>query len=128
MDTPTNTGFGATSAGTGTTSTPGTATASEMCAHCGQPIGANRGLEQFLAKIGVTDEMINNLKGSLQNVDLEEYLNIAREYLRTAGDKVKPGVEKAKTYTKENPGKVAAGVAVLAVGTGLLISALNRDK
>jgi hypothetical protein len=64
--------------------------------------------------------MITNLKSSIKNVDVEEYLSTAREYL-------KGGSEKATTYAKENPGKVAAGVAVLAVGTGLLISALNRD-
>jgi len=64
--------------------------------------------------------MISNLKSSMQNVDVEEYLNTAREYLRSGSDK-------ARTYAKDNPGKVAAGVAVLAVGAGLLISALNRD-
>ncbi|HEX6177881.1 MAG TPA: hypothetical protein VF057_05945 [Thermoanaerobaculia bacterium] len=128
MDTPTTTGFGAATGTTGST-TPGTSTASELCAHCGQPIGGgNRGLEQFLAKVGITDEMIDGLKNSFQNVDIEEYLNTARDYLRNAGDKVKPAAEKAKTFSKENPGKVAAGVAVLAVGTGLLISALNKDK
>ena len=128
MDTPTNTGFGAATGTTGNTS-PGTSRASEFCAHCGQPIGGgNRGLEQFLMKVGITDDMIDGLKNSFQNVDIEEYLNTAREYLRNAGDKVKPAADKAKSFTKENPGKVAAGVAVLAVGTGLLISALNKDK
>ncbi len=111
MDTPMRSGFGETSA-----SEPrGTA---GVCAACGQPL--NRGLEQFLAKLGISDEMIGNLKSQMQNVDIEEYLNTAREYLRTGGDK-------AKTFAKENPGKVAAGVAALAVGAGLLISALKRD-
>jgi hypothetical protein len=64
--------------------------------------------------------MVTNLKTSMQNVDVEEYLNTARDFL-------KGGSDKATTYAKENPGKVAAGVAVLAVGAGLLISALNRD-
>jgi len=80
----------------------------------------NRGLEQFLGKLGITDEMIGNLKNQMQNVDVEEYLNTAREYLKTGGDK-------AKTFAKENPGKVAAGVAVLAVGAGLLLGALHRE-
>jgi len=80
----------------------------------------NRSLEQFLGRIGITDDMISNLKTSMQNVDVEEYLNTARDYLRSGGDK-------AKSFAKENPGKVAAGVAVLAVGAGLLINALNRD-
>jgi hypothetical protein len=91
------------------------------CPHCGKSIpGVNRGLDQFLGKLGINEEMIGNLKSSMQNVDVEEYLNTARDYLRS-------GSTKARTYAKDNPGKVAAGVAVLAVGAGLLISALNRD-
>ena len=115
MDTPMNrSGFGATSA-----SDSGTASSSTgNCAHCGQPL--NRGLEQFLGKLGISDDMINNLKSSFENVDVEQYLNTARDYLKTNGDK-------AKTFAKDNPGKVAAGVAVLAVGAGLLISAMKRD-
>ena len=104
-----------TSASTGT----GTDTAASFCEHCGAPL--NKGLEQFLGRLGITEEMISNLKSSLQNIDVEEYLTTARDYLKT-------GTNKATSYTKENPGKVAAGVAVLALGTGLLISALNRDK
>jgi hypothetical protein len=106
MDTPiNNSGFGA-------------ARASETCDRCGQPL--NPGLEQFLGRLGISDDMINNLRSSMQNVDVEEYLNTAREYLKTNS-------EKAKTFAKDNPGKVAAGVAVLAVGAGLLLSALKRD-
>ena len=113
---------------TGSSTNPGVTTASETCAHCGQPLGGNKGVEQFLSKIGITNEMIDELKTSMQNVDIEEYLNTAREYLKTAGDKVKTGSEKAKVYSKEHPGKVAAGVAILAVGAGLLINAINRDR
>jgi hypothetical protein len=120
-----NSGFGSTSGfdnGTTPTSTGGTgtmaSTSSGVCPTCGQ--SRNRGLEQFLGRLGISDDMINNLKTSMQNVDVEEYLNTARDYL-------KGGTDKATTYAKENPGKVAAGVAVLAVGAGLLISALNRD-
>ena len=93
------------------------------CAHCGGPIGGsgnNRGLEQFLGKVGISDDMINNLKTQFQNVDVEQYLNTAREYLQG-------NTGKAKDFAKENPGKIAAGVAVLAVGAGLLISAMNKD-
>src|SRR5688500_2335015 len=117
------------STGTGTTSgTPGVTAATESCAHCGQAIGANRGIEQCLAKVGITSEMVDDLKSSMQNVDIDEYLNTAREYLKTAGDKVKTGGEKAKVYTKDNPGKVAAGVAILAVGAGLLLNAMNNKS
>ncbi len=117
--TDTNTGFG---------TTPGTTTASEVCEHCGQPIGGNRTLDHVLGKLGISDEMVNQLKTSMQNVDFEEYLNTAREYLRGTGDKLKTTSDKATNYAKENPGKVAAGVAVLAVGAGLLISQLTKDR
>lgn len=128
MDTPMgNSGFGSTSGfdkGATPTSTGGTgtmaSTSSGVCPTCGQSKNASSGLEQFLGKLGISEEMVNNLKTSVQNVDVEEYLNTARDFL-------KGGTDKATTYAKENPGKVAAGVAVLAVGAGLLISALNRD-
>ena len=116
MDTP-MTGSGPTGM-TSSETTPVKSTG--ICPECGQPLSANRGLEQFLGKLGISEEMIDNLRTQMQNVDLEEYLNTARDYLKSSG-------AKAKTFTKENPGKVAAGVAVLAVGAGLLISALNRD-
>ena len=115
MDTPIRGGFGETSAREpkGAASNVG-----GVCPTCGQ--STNRGLEQFLGKLGISDEMIGNLKNQMQNVDVEEYLNTAREYMRNGGDK-------AKSYAKENPGKVAAGVAVLAVGVGLLVNALKKD-
>ena len=97
----------------------GSSSESGVCATCGQSTG--RGLETFLAKIGITSEMIDGLKGQWQSVDLDEYMNTAREYL-------KDGSSKATTYAKENPGKVAAGVAALAVGVGLIYAAANRDK
>ena len=129
QDNPNTRGFGTTSAserpGTSIGSTKNSDT--ETCAHCGQSLNQNAGLEQFLARIGITEEMVDNLKTQMQNVDIEEYLNTAREYLRTAGDKVRDGSDKATRYAKDNPGKVAAGVAVLAVGAGLLINSL-RDR
>jgi hypothetical protein len=111
-------GFGATSGsdagGAATSATEG------LCPHCGQPLKGG-GLDQFLGRLGITDEMINNLKTQFQNVEIDEYLNTAREYLKNGSDK-------ASTYAKENPGKVAAGVATLALGAGLLYAALNRDR
>jgi hypothetical protein len=90
------------------------------CPTCGQSRAAksSSGVDDFLGRLGISEEMITNLKTSIQNVDIEEYLNTAREYLKGSS-------QKATTYAKENPGKVAAGVAVLAVGTGLLINALK---
>ncbi len=115
------TGFGGANTGIGTTN------ATETCPHCGQAMNHDRGLEQFLGRIGIGDDMINNLKEQMQNVDIEEYLNVARDYLKTATDKMKPAADKAQRYAKDNPGKIAAGVAVLAVGAGLLINSL-REK
>ncbi len=107
--------------GLGTASSSDVGTSSDICPTCGQSSSdQNRGLEQFLGRLGISDEMVRNLKTSMHNVDVEEYLATAREYLAT-------GSNKATAYAKENPGTVAAGVAALAVGAGLLISALNRD-
>ena len=122
---------GATNFGTGTSGTTGdfstsggfnTQSATDLgtCPHCGQSMNRG-GLEQFLGKIGITEDMINNLKNQFSNVDIDEYLNTARTYL-------KDGSDKATTYAKENPGKVAAGVAALALGAGLLYAATHRDK
>lgn len=121
-DIPTNTG-----AGWGTGTGVGAQSSSEVCEHCGQPLNQSRGLEQFLGRLGISEEMISNLKSQMSNVDIEQYLDQARDYLRMANDKVQPAAEKAQRYAKENPGKIAAGVAVLAVGAGLLINSL-RDR
>jgi hypothetical protein len=119
-DTPLTGGIGTTSASDTSRFGAGTTTGTDICPACGQSRTENRGLEQFLGHLGVSDEMINNLKTQMQNVDMDQYLNTAREYLNA-------GTTKATNYAKENPGKVAAGVAALAVGAGLLISSLNRD-
>ncbi|MGN6184393.1 MAG: hypothetical protein ACTHQM_12150 [Thermoanaerobaculia bacterium] len=125
------TGSGTSSFATGSTTSGfnvGSATdsganaATETCATCGQSLrGQNTGLEQFLGRLGITDDMVSNLKTQFQNVDIDEYLNTAREYL-------KDGSSRAQSYAKENPGKVAAGVAALALGAGLIFSAVNRDR
>jgi len=125
-------GFGTT--GTGNSGTAGntdfstsggfgaqSATDSGICPHCGQSTTGGSGLEQFLGRLGITGDMVNNLKGQFQNVDIDEYMNTARDFLKDNGGK-------AGAYAKENPGKVAAGVATLALGAGLLYAALNRDK
>jgi hypothetical protein len=94
------------------------ATDSGVCPTCGH---SKAGLEQLLGRLGITDEMISSLKGQFQNVDLDEYLNNAKTYL-------KDGSDKATSFAKENPGKVAAGVAALALGAGLIYAATHRDK
>ena len=109
QDTPTTAGFG---------TTTGRDRASDVCPTCGA--SKNDNLEQFLGRLGINEDMINNLKSQMQNVDVEAYINTARDYLKTGSDK-------ASKFAKENPGKVAAGVAALAVGAALLISSLNED-
>jgi hypothetical protein len=112
---------GGTSFGVTSATDRGTVGDTGLCPHCGQSIKGGGGLEQFLGRLGITEEMIGNLKTQFQNVEIDEYLNTARDYL-------KDGSGKATTYAKENPGKVAAGVAALALGAGLLYAATNRDK
>lgn len=108
--------------GTQGTLQPDTSSAEEQyCTHCGHALNESKGLEQFLGRLGISGEMFGNLKGQFQNVDIDEYLNTAREYLKGSSNKV-------TTYTKENPAKVAAGVAALALGAGLIYAAVNRDK
>lgn len=114
-----STGSGGGSSSFGATSGNPSSGSADACPHCGHMKGG--GLEQFLGRLGITDEMMSNLKGQFQNVDVDEYLNTAREYLKgTTG--------KASGYAKENPGRVAAGVAALALGAGLIYAAANRDK
>ena len=132
---PTNTGFGAATGSDAGTPTGNSGsiggmnnTGTTTCAHCGTAVNPDQGLEQFLGRIGISEEMISNLRSSMQNVEVEEYLNTAREYLKAASDKLKASSDKASSFAKDNPGKVAAGVAVLAVGAGLLLSSLGRDK
>ena len=120
QDTPNtrNVGFGTVTGNERSTGGMNNSGTTDVCPTCGHSRNAN--LEQFLGRLGINDDMINMLKSQMQNVDVEQYINTAREYLKTGGDK-------ATQYAKENPGKVAAGVAALAVGAGLLISSLNRD-
>jgi hypothetical protein len=113
-------GFGSSSGTDAGSSSTETSNVGGLCPHCGQSLKGG-GLEQFLGRLGITEEMIGNLKTQFQNVEIDEYLNTARDYLKTGGDK-------ASTFAKENPGKVAAGVATLALGAGLLYAALNRDR
>ena len=92
-----------------------------VCPTCGQSrLAQNHGLEQFLGRLGIREEIVRKLATSIQNADIEEAVRTAREQLAA-------GSSKATQYAKENPGKVAAGIAALAVGAGLLVSTLNRN-
>src|SRR5687768_15593952 len=74
----TGTGASGTTFGTGTggdfstKSTFGTQSATDdaICPHCGQ--SKSKGLEQFLGRLGINDEMLSNLKSQFQNVDIDE--------------------------------------------------------
>jgi hypothetical protein len=90
-----------------------------VCPTCGQSESINSGLEQFLGRLGISDDMIEELKTSFQSADIEEYLHTAREYLKESGNK-------ASMFARENPRKVVAGVAIAAVGAGLLLKALSK--
>jgi len=99
-------------AGGGSTADSGASAAEEYCAHCGQSLNkGGAGIEGLL----------NSLRSQLGNVDVDEYLSTAREYLKGSSTKV-------TTYTRDNPAKVAAGVAALALGAGLIYAAVNRGK
>lgn len=113
---------GSGSMGGGTTDATGTAGSDvAVCPTCGRSADSGRGLEQFLGMIGLSDDMITNLKSSMSNMHFDEYLGTAREYLKTSSGK-------ATSYVKENPGKVAAGAAALAVGAAAMFAALNRNR
>jgi hypothetical protein len=112
---------GFTNSAAGTEGHGAAGTEEQYCTHCGHALGESKGLEQFLGRLGISGDMFSNLKGQFQNVDIDEYLNTAREYLKGSSTKV-------TSYTKENPAKVAAGVAALALGAGLIYAAVNRDK
>lgn len=114
-----NTNFGTSSSGTSGAFGVSTGSDTGICPTCGQP--KNSGLDQFLGRLGINEDMVNNLKSQFQNVDIDEYLTTARDYLKN-------GSTKATSYAKENPGKVAAGVAALALGAGLIYAAVNRDS
>ena len=93
----------------------------EICPTCGRSsIEQNRGLHEFLGRLGISEESIENLKGKIEDADIEEMIGAARDHLVA-------GRNRATAYAKENPGKVAAGIAALAIGAGLLVAGLNRD-
>lgn len=98
-------------------SNPLGSTADAVCPTCGQ--SGNKGLQQLLTRLGIDETMFGNLKNQMQNVDIEEYLDTVRDYLKTSGSK-------AGAFAKENPGKIAAGVAAVALGAGLLYAAKSK--
>src|SRR5258708_29603045 len=103
QDTPMN-GFGtstSTDRGPGPTSSP--RSTPSVCPTCGHVETVNSGLEQFLGRLGISDDMIEELKTSFQKVDLDEYLDTAPDYLNEPR-------EKASMLAMQNPRKAVTGV------------------
>lgn len=92
----------------------------ERCDSCGQTLNQSEGVEALLAKIGLNEQMLTKVREALGDLDLEEQLRSVKTYLSDS-------TGKAKDYAKANPGKVAGGIAALAIGAGLLVNSL-RDK
>jgi hypothetical protein len=91
----------------------------DHCPDCGAVVRPDQELHRFLNRLGISEDVIGSLKNSVANVDVEECLTRARNYLSVS-------TSKATDFAKENPGKVATGVAVLALGAGLLVSSLRE--
>jgi len=90
------------------------------CPDCGAVIPPDHELHGFFGRLGINEDMISSLKSSMENVDVNECLATARDYLKISSSK-------AAQLAVDNPGKVATGVAVLAIGAGLLVSSM-RDR
>jgi hypothetical protein len=119
--------------GTGATGTSGTL--NEPASGFGNPTGgAGTGEESaameagltasvvaLLEKMGVQQEQINTVREALQNANVDESLEKAKEQVtETFG--------KARDYAKQNPKAVIAGLAVVAIGAGLITAAAKRNK
>jgi rubredoxin len=89
------------------------------CPDCGAVINADQELQRVLSRFGISDDLIDSVKSSMAKVDVGEYLETARNYLTVSSSK-------ASNFARDNPGKVATGVAVLALGAGLLVSSLRE--
>lgn len=92
----------------------------QRCESCGQSLNQSEGVEALLARIGISEQMLTKVREALSDIDLEEQLRSVKTYLNDS-------TGKAKDFAKANPGKVAGGIAALAIGAGLLVNSL-RDR
>jgi hypothetical protein len=84
--------------------------------------GLSAGIVTLLEKFGVNESQISSVRESLEKANVDQALDKAREQVNDA-------VGKARTYAKQNPGAVLAGIAVLVVGAGLIAgAALKRNS
>ena len=81
--------------------------------------GVSAGILSLLEKFGVNEAQISSVRETLEKANVDQALDKAREQVNDA-------VGKAKTYAKQNPGAVLAGIAVLVVGAGLIAGAALR--
>jgi hypothetical protein len=83
--------------------------------------GLTSAVVALLEKMGVQQDQINTVKEALQNANIDESLEKAKEQVtETFG--------KARDYAKQNPKAVIAGLAVVAIGAGLITAAAKRNK
>jgi hypothetical protein len=96
-----------------------TLAAGQPCPTCGYNDSASD-FPFIFRKLGITDEVLATVRSHFEHVGVDQCLADAHQYLKTSGGKV-------TTYAKEHPARIAAGVATLAIGAGLLYAAL-RDE
>lgn len=87
----------------------------------GDALGLSAGIVSVLEKFGVGESQINAVRDTLKNVNIDQQLDRAKE-------QVTDSLNKARVYAKQNPGAVLAGVAVLAIGAGLLAASVKKDR
>lgn len=84
--------------------------------------GMGAGVASILERFGISENQLNTVRETLKNVNLEESLDRAKE-------QVSDSISKAREYARQNPGAVAAGLAVLVIGAGLIAgAAMRKDK
>lgn len=111
--TPNTTGMPESSQYGDTTSDFGTTSAMETSG------GLSSGIVSVLEKFGVNEEQLNSVRETLKNVNIDQSLERAKE-------QVTESITKAREYAKRNPAAVAAGLAVLVIGAGLIAAAASR--
>ena len=97
-----------------TSSSFGTTEANETAAG-----GFSASVVNLLERFGVDESQLNSVRDTLKNVNLDQSLERAKET-------VTDSIGKAREYAKKNPAAVAAGLAVLVIGAGLIAAAATR--
>jgi len=125
----------------GTRNTTTNSGASDTGSTALQPLGMSSGSDNgrqtgetvlaLLQRVGIDETMVNSLmtqwrgqlsekvSGKIQEGDLVELLDSAREMARTSGSKL-------KTLSQANPGLFYSGVAAIMAGAGLLAAAARN--